>query len=201
MNKWKLTVLIGGGFSIFCILYSIFEGWNETTLLILLRISARVAVVLFILTFLASTLIKLENTSFTRWLIRNRKYIGISFALVHTIHLGFILVRHFLYEPALLTSEPVSRVAGFIAYLFILLMAVTSFDVVSKKLHNKSWKILHSTGGYYIWLIFFLSYLKRLGKENYLFYLLFTLLLFALILKIIVKTVKRSKIQKWQTKN
>ena len=201
MNKWKLTLLIGGGFSIFSILFSIFEGWNEATLLFLLRISARVAVVLFILAFLASTLIKLENASFTKWLIRNRKYIGVSFALVHTIHLGFILVRHFLYDPGLLTSEPVSRIAGFIAYLFILLMVATSFDVISTKMQTKSWKILHSAGGYYIWLIFFLSYLKRLEKEDNLFYLLFALLVFAFILKIIVKVVKRSKIQKWQIKS
>lgn len=194
MNKWKLTVLIGGSFSLFSILFFIVEGWNETTLLIILRISARVAVVLFILAFVASTLIKLENTSFTRWLIRNRKYIGISFVLVHTIHLGFIFARHLLYEPTLLTSEPVSRVGGFIAYLFILLMAVTSFDVVSKKIRAPYWQVLHTTASYYIWLVFFLAYLKRLGKEDVLFYLLFTLLLLALILKIIVKIVKMKKV-------
>lgn len=194
MNKWKLTLLIGGGFSFFSILYFIVEGCNEDTLSLMLRISGRVDVVLFILAFLASTLIKLKNASFTRWLIRNRKYIGISFALVHSIHLGFIFARHLLYEPTLLTSEPVSRVGGFIAYLFILLMTVTSFDVVSKKMRGTSWKTLHAAGGYYIWLIFFLAYLKRLGKEDILFYLLFTLLVFAIILKIIVKIVKRPKI-------
>jgi len=194
MNKWKLTLFLGGGFSAFSILYFIVEGWNEATLLFMLRTSARVALVLFILTFLASILIKLNNASFTRWLSRNRKYIGISFALVHTVHLGFIFARHILYEPTLLTSEPVSRVGGFIAYVFILLMAVTSFDSVSKKMRGKSWETLHAAGGYYIWLIFFLAYLKRLGKEDILFYLLFTLLVFAIILKIFVKIVKRPKI-------
>ena len=101
MNNWKLTTSIGLIFIVFSITFFLVLGFNEESLMLMLRISARTAIIIFLFAFLASTLVKIKSTNFTRWLLKNRRYIGVSFALVHTIHLGFIFMRHFIYESSL----------------------------------------------------------------------------------------------------
>lgn len=193
MNNWKLTISIALSFILFSIVFFGVLGWSEDSLLLILRISARVAIGLFLLAFLASTFVKIKSTGFTKWALKNRRYIGVGFAIIHTIHLGFIFARHFIYEPTLLTTEIGSRIFAGIAYLFIFFMTLTSFNSISKKMKRKTWSLLHSVGGYYIWFIFFMSYVKRLGREDILFYAFFGLLLSALVVKIALKLKGRAK--------
>jgi hypothetical protein len=40
-------------------------------------------------------------------------------------------------------------------------MTLTSFDRTAAWIGPRAWRILHTTGVYYIWLIFFISYLPR----------------------------------------
>ena len=46
---------------------------------------------LFVLAFTASSLVELMPSKATRWQRRNRRYLGVSFAVSHFIHLGVIL--------------------------------------------------------------------------------------------------------------
>ncbi len=195
MNNWKLTTSITLAFILFSIIFFLILGFNEESLLLILRISARTAIIIFLFAFLASTFKKIKNTLFTRWLIKNRRYIGVGFALIHILHLGFVFARHFIYESSLITTEPVSRISGGIAYLFIFLMLLTSFDSITKKMNKKTWIILHSIGSYYIWFIFFMSYLKRLsaGRKDFIFYFLFALLFSSLVVKVFLKIIGRIK--------
>jgi DMSO/TMAO reductase YedYZ heme-binding membrane subunit len=48
-----------------------------------------------------------------------------------------------------------------IAYAFIIAMTITSFDRVSKRMQYATWKRLHLTGSYVIWLAFFIAYWRR----------------------------------------
>jgi DMSO/TMAO reductase YedYZ heme-binding membrane subunit len=41
------------------------------------------------------------------------------------------------------------------------LMTITSFAAPRRLIGERAWKILHTTGSYYIWLIFMNSYLSR----------------------------------------
>lgn len=79
---------------------------------------------------------KLLPSSATGWQRRNRRYLGVSFALSHFIHLGVTLA-----------------LAG-AAYHFIAAMTATSFDRTAAWLGPREWRLLHLIGGWYIWISF-----------------------------------------------
>ena len=58
-------------------------------------------------------------------------------------------------------SKSSTLVGGGLAYLFITLMTVTSFAAPRRLIGERAWRILHTVGSYYIWLIFLNSYSAR----------------------------------------
>ena len=65
--------------------------------------------------------------------------------------------------PAELAAEAnaATWIIGSIAYVFTVLMALTSFDSTVQVISPRAWSALHTTGSYYIWLIFASYYLSR----------------------------------------
>jgi sulfoxide reductase heme-binding subunit YedZ len=128
------------------------------------RATARTSLVLFALAFSAGALFALQPNGWTRWQRRNRRYLGLSFAVSHAIHAAAIV--------AFATLDPVafhqnsmagSIVTGGIAYLFIIAMVLTSFDRSAAWISPRAWKALHWTGGYYILISFIVTNGKRIG--------------------------------------
>ena len=95
-----------------------------------IRATARTSLVLFVLAFTASALAELLPSEATRWQRRNRRYLGVSFAVSHFIHLGVILVLASVDQSLFwkLTNISTIVLAGS-AYFFIAAMAATSFDL------------------------------------------------------------------------
>ena len=58
-----------------------------------IRFTARTSLVLFCLAFSAAALARLWPNAWTRWLRRNRRYLGVSFAASHAIHAVAIAAR------------------------------------------------------------------------------------------------------------
>lgn len=135
------------------------QGVGEQGLRLVIRTTAQTSVVLFTSAFIASALRRVWPTALSRWMLQNRRYLGVSFAVSHVIHLAAIVAL----TATVPTFElpPVTVVAGGIAYVFIAAMTATSFDRSAAWLGPRAWKILHTTGVYYIWLIFFISYAPR----------------------------------------
>ncbi|WP_262694308.1 ferric reductase-like transmembrane domain-containing protein [Kordiimonas aquimaris] len=121
------------------------------TLPYVMRPTAWLAFALFITAFTASSIRILYDMPYSRWAMRNRRYIGISFALVHFVHAGIVL-SNLVFTEATRTAGELS--GGGLAYLFLFLMAVTSNNASVRKMGAKNWKRLHKIGSYYIWLIF-----------------------------------------------
>src|SRR5215510_10674669 len=55
-----------------------------------IRFTARTSLLLFCLAFSAAALARLWPNAWTRWLRRNRRYLGVSFAASHAIHAAAI---------------------------------------------------------------------------------------------------------------
>jgi sulfoxide reductase heme-binding subunit YedZ len=70
-------------------------------------------------------------------------------------------------------------VSGGIAYLFIIVMAATSFDRTAAWIGPRAWRALHWMGGYYIWVSFIVTNGKRIGVSPY--YALPVLLMVAIL--------------------
>lgn len=121
------------------------------------RWTARAALPLFLVAFLAATLVRHWPGGVTRALLRRRRQWGLGFALAHTIHLAALAVNVIVYAPGRTWQ---SLIGGGLAYAMIYLMALTSTDGWQRRL-GRWWSRLHIAGLYYIWLIFTVSYAGR----------------------------------------
>ena len=139
--------------------------FNEETVRQAIAMSARVAVVFFSAAFMASSLQYFFKNVFTWWLRMNRKYIGISFAFLHLAHLCFLFILQFNFHPVFDKAKTISLLGGGLAYVFVVLMLLTSFPSFSKYSSKKQWTTLHSVGGAWIWYIFIRTYVKKFYSE------------------------------------
>ena len=131
-----------------------------------IRATARTSLVLFALAFGAQAMLTLWPSVLTRWQRRNRRQLGLAFAVSHTIHAAAILVfarmdPQGFHEHAM----PGTLVSGGIAYAFIVAMAATSFDRTAAWVGPTAWRMLHWLGGYYLWVSFIVTNGKRVGQS------------------------------------
>lgn len=134
------------------------EIWQHVT-----RYTARFSFLIFVTVFASAALATLFPSDMTRWMRRNRRYTGLSFALAHFLHLIAIIG---LYTTLDETPGLVTLIGGGLAYVFIAAMAATSNDWSVRKLGPKNWRRLHLVGLYYVWAIFMNSYVGRLTRET-----------------------------------
>ena len=129
---------------------------------LIIRMTARSSFMLFALAFTASATWRFWPNKWTRWQLRSRRYLGVSFAVSHAVHLLAIFALGRV-SPADLAAEAnaVTWIFGGLAYVFIALMTLTSFDSTARSIGPRAWSLLHTTGSYYIWFIFANSYLSR----------------------------------------
>jgi sulfoxide reductase heme-binding subunit YedZ len=128
-----------------------------------LRATARTSLILFLLAFAASSLRRLWPNRFTGWLLRNRRFVGVSFAVSHFIHLGLIAsLVHF--TPERFTGNPAGLIPGATAYLLLAAMTITSFDRTTRWLGKTWWRRLHLAGSWWIWVIFAGNYASKVTR-------------------------------------
>lgn len=162
LQGWRITGLIATLLLAFILATVQVAGFTEESVRIVIRATARCSVVLFLLAFTASSLHALWPTSATRWQSRNRRYIGVSFAVSHFTHLAALFVLGVYFpHPFVDELQTATIVGGGLAYVFITLMTLTSFAAPRRAIGERAWKMLHTIGAYYIWLIFLNSYLSR----------------------------------------
>ena len=127
-----------------------------------IRVTARSSITLFLLAFTASALWRFWPNAWTRWQRQNRRYLGVSFAVSHTVHLLAIFeLGRIAPEELWAETNAITWIFGGLAYVFIAAMTLTSFDRTARMIGPRAWAILHTTGSYYIWLIFANSFIAR----------------------------------------
>ncbi len=127
-------------------------------LLLAARYTARASFAMFLVTYSATSLLRLWPIAATKLLVRNRRQWGLGFALVHTVHLGALSA----YNIQVLNMPGAQTLlGGGLAYGLMFVMALTSNDG-SRKALGRWWKRIHSVGIHWIWFIFTFSYFGRL---------------------------------------
>lgn len=128
----------------------------------IIRMTARISFALFALAFTASSTWHFWPNAWTRWQLRNRRHLGVAFALSQAVYLIalFSLGR---IAPAELAAETdaTTWIIGGLAYVFTMSMALTSFDSTAQLIGHRAWSALHTAGSYYIWLVFASYYFSR----------------------------------------
>ncbi|MCJ1885064.1 hypothetical protein LNN38_09435 [Pseudomonas sp. LA21] len=191
LHGWRLFSLL----SLLVLIATALALWSQPqwveALRSAIRVTARTSFALFLAAFLASSLAALVPSEFTRGLLRERRFLGLAFAFSHAVHAVLIILyvkffpETFWHGRSVTTSIP-----GSIGYLFIILLAVTSFPYAVKLLGARIWKGLHSTGTWVIAGVFFLSFYKRLPLGSWYplgFGLIFSAIAFKLVAKLAVR--------------
>lgn len=159
---WLFAAVLGMVAAIVLASFALFGPGTEAILHIT-RYTARFSFLIFVTVFASAALAQFFPSPLTRWLKRNRRYLGLSFALAHFLHLGAI-VAYFASIGEM--PDVVTIIGGGGAYVFIALLALTSNDWSVRKLGPKTWRRLHLVGISYVWLIFMNSYVGRLMSET-----------------------------------
>lgn len=138
------------------------EGDGVSAIQAYTRWTARIAFIIFALTFAASSLLAVWPNRFTGWLTANRRYLGLNFALAHIVHLGALTVYFLVTDQS---PDTITLVFGGLAYVFVILTALTSNDK-SVALLGANWRRLHTAGIYYLWGVFTYTFAGGVFDDN-----------------------------------
>jgi DMSO/TMAO reductase YedYZ heme-binding membrane subunit len=144
-NQKNWTVLLSTMLAIGAVVLTILEmnGVNKESVSLVLRLTAWVAFLAFLLVFVTRPLRELLKTPMTAIMLKNRRYLGIVFAGAHSVHL--VLIVTFVLDPSVLQPR---LAIGAIAYVLLYLMLITSFDGPAAAIGPVAWRRLHKTGLY-----------------------------------------------------
>lgn len=121
-------------------------GW-----LLMVQRAVKCALPFFVVAISASSLAQLFPGTFTRWLLANRRYIGLAFAFGMGVHFSLIL---WLVGPRGFRGlHLVPTVVDLIGAVFLAAMTVTSFPRLARWLSRSGWRRLHKAGVYVIWSV------------------------------------------------
>lgn len=152
-----------------------------------IRVTARTSFLLFLATFLASSLATLVPSAFTRGLLRERRFLGLAFAFSHAVHAVLIIVYANSFPDTFWQGRTaVTNIPGSVGYFFIILLTLTSFPAAVRLLGARTWKALHSTGTWVIAGVFVLSFYKRTPMGSW-YPLAFALIFSAIVFKLTAK--------------
>lgn len=152
-----------------------------------IRVTARTSFAIFLATFLASSLASLMPGPTTRALLRERRFLGLSFAFSHFVHGVLILVYVKLFPETFWHGRSVAaNIPGSVGYVFILLLTLTSFPAAVKALGARTWKLLHGTGTWVLAAIFCLSFYKRIPLNPW-YAVGLALIASAIVIKLVAK--------------
>lgn len=130
-----------------------------------IRWTARSSLVLFAPVYLARPAQQLWRNAITKWLLAERKWVGLSFAVSHTFHLCGILVFAASDYEGFAAGRSIATAAASAALLLIAAMVVTSIESVKARMSRASWKRLHQVGIHSVWVIFAATYVPAAARD------------------------------------
>lgn len=181
---WRIVGLTALFVSSIVFLILALFGFNAQSVHTILRITGRTSFFIFSAAFSASALLRFWPNAFTIWLRRNRRQLGVSFALSHTVHFTALQLMHFRFGEPIDTG---TAIGGGLGFALIFAMAITSFDATARMIGPQAWRILHTFGGYYVWLVFFLDFALLSSTRSLLYLPLALIAASVLLLRILAR--------------
>jgi len=144
------------------------------------RYTARLSFLLFLPVYAASSWNRLWPSAASRFAMRRRRALGLSFATAHTIHLGALTTFQITKGQ---WPNATTLVVGGGAYLAMFALVATSNDAAVRWL-GKRWRRLHQVGVHWLWFVFTFSYFGRVAQGRLAFVPLLAAALGGLALRI-----------------
>ena len=161
INGWNLFWVVTGPISalmVFSMMRTDLSSGEAVSSMI--QLSVRCSIPWLYLAFAASSVHVLFPGQFSRWLLRNRKFLGLCFAAAMGWQALFIVWLVTVYRDYYIAEVYVLRdaIEGVVGYLFLIAMTFTSFKFGRQLLKPKQWKLLHKSGIYFLWAYAFSVY-------------------------------------------
>ena len=144
----------------------------------MISFSVRWAVPFIYLVVAASAIQKLYPGPMSLWLRRNRKYIGLCFAVAMAWQGLFIFMmsnfyRDYYFEEIYFFRDELEGSTG---YIFLVAMVLTTFQFTRNQMSPAQWRLVHLSGMYFLWAYPFsvywwsLHYYEHPQAIDYVFY-------------------------------
>ncbi len=154
INGWQLFWLVTAPISFVIVLTMMRADLSSADAVSsMIQLAVRCAVPWLYLAFVAASVPVLFPGSFGRWLLRNRRIIGLCFAAAMAWQLFFILwlvaihTEYYVNDVYVLSDV----VEGVVGYTLLIAMVLTSFKFGRSRLTPKQWKLLHTSGIFWLW--------------------------------------------------
>lgn len=157
------------------------NGIDESGMRMAIRATARTSCILFLSAFVAAALRRMWTTPFSAWLLKNRRYFGVSMAVSHTYHAIAIFGLWCVTSGTAPKFEPLA----ILGYIFLIAMTITSFDRPAALLSQRGWKILHTTGMHFFWLAFTVEFSLKIANSALIYSPFVILLVTAMVLRLV----------------
>jgi len=179
INKWRLFWLIATPMSIVMIVammrVDLSTGPGVSAMI---GFSVRWAVPFIFIIVATSSIQALFPGPFSNWLLRNRKYVGLCFAVAMAwqglfISMMSLFFRDYYFGEIYLLRD---ELEGTVGYIFLTAMVATSFPFGRKHLSQKQWNLIHKSSLYFLWAYAFsvywwnLSYYPNPEPNDYILY-------------------------------
>ncbi len=148
LTVFGLILLLTAG-AVLVYLYS--AGAGDDQLRLMLRVSAWIALLIYLVVFVTRPLNQLVKSPFNKKLLQNRRYFGIALAAVMTVHLVLLLN----------VNEQAFNIGGALVFGLMFLMLFTSFDGAAARIGPRNWRVLHKVGLYALGV----AYSASIGRE------------------------------------
>ena len=160
-----------------------FAGMSNEGLSITINATARISLIFFALIFVASPLHTIHPSGLTRWLLKWRKEISLTFGITFLLsHMGIVYLLYDVNSPV--TPKNIRLIdiyAGGLGIILLSAMVITSFKKVRSTISHRTWKTIHFVGLYYVWGVFIVdmveSYFIKDVKNAELLYIPFIIIL------------------------
>ena len=161
LNGWPFFWLVAG-----LTVTAMFEGYvligvsTPEATVNLIRLSVQLASPWVFLAFVATPLTQLFPGNHSKWLLRNRRYLGLSFAAGfgwQAVFIVVLLALHNAYYWQVLHND-IDFFLRMASYVFLFALTITSFFPVRRKMRPEHWRWLHLAGIWYFWAAIWASY-------------------------------------------
>jgi methionine sulfoxide reductase heme-binding subunit len=161
LNGWPFFWMIAGlTFAAMVIGYLLIGVATPEAAVNMIRLSVQFASPWVFLAFVATPMTQLFPGNVSKWLLRNRRYLGLSFAAGfgwQAIFIGVLLAQHNAYYWEALHND-LDLLLRMASYVFLFALTVTSFFPVRRRMRPMHWRWLHLAGIWYFWAAIWASY-------------------------------------------
>lgn len=193
-NGWTLFNYIGIAILVTTLFILVTDNDLVNSLKTAIRATARFSFILFIITFTASGLLTLVPAPLTKYILRNRKWLGLAFAFSHFVHAVLIFSLACASDDYRSSFSAFDNASGFVGYAFLVLMTITSFKPTRRFVGERNWRILH-TSGMWIFAYIFWKTNYDLLPQSALYVVCLNLMSCAIAVQLIAKIARHIKVK------